>query len=483
MDSIRKKIDYYTHTIWGRWVCNAIVAVLAIVAMKALLEYGLTMKHCLLQDFLYNKEIEVETFTKYAPLIVAAVTLFLPGAGPVAVGLTLFMTTFAVCPYLIALATLALLFAAPANKVIKALAMLMPVAIMQFTAEQMDKLGASNQLLTISFAFCLMFIIVYASHMADKVPYAMSTPILFVTLAVPAGFFGKIKHISFMKSYWLNDKSTGYFKEGIDNYALDHLLELLIMLVALLIVVIVFTKLLTTKKTALAGMQRDKRDAIAFGITTILLIGALLGIKAGLKLETMEINYLMIVVQMLIAFVVTRFITMHDESLNVADEEKLKKFSKVTGVLSILAIVAALGFGGYYYYTHKDDIAPSGADFEHALELAYEAENDDYGLPFGTFFDEDQEIAWFKLVSRSSDRKCVAVFDKSEGQKMVKSANVYDETGENLISEMPQYSDGEKPFQSWDFETVKDGVYYIKVEFGEHTGKDEMLVHGWVEFK
>ena len=479
MDSIRKKVDYYTHTIWGRWVCNALVALCAFVAMKALLEYGLSIKNSMLLDFIDGK-MEVETFAKYAPIVTAVATFIFPGVGPIAAGLVMFTAVFAVCPYMIALAALALLFAAPCNKIIKGLATLMPVAVMQFSAEQMDKLGISNTLLTVGFGFALMFIIAYASQLADKTPYAMSAPILFVMLAVPAGFFGKFKHISFMKAYWLEDKTFGYFKEGIDNYPLDYLKELLIILVVFIVVMVVFTVLLSTKKTALAKMGRDKRDAVAFGITTVVLIAALVGLKAGLKLEDMQINYVMIIVQMIVAYLATRVITKHDESLNTADDEKLKKFSKFTSILAILAIVAGIGYGGYWYYQSVVN-APAVDEKEAAIELNYDPQNDSFDLPFGTTFDEELECAWIKFTSKSEPRKCAAVFDKSKGQKMVKAAYLYDATGENLISEMPQYQDGEKPFQSYDFATPIDDVFYIKVEFGEHTGKDELLVHVWAD--
>ncbi len=482
MDSIRKKIDYYTHTIWGRWICNAIVAVLALVAMKALLEYGLTMKHCMLQDFLYNKEIEVETFAKNAPLIVAAVTFFLPGAGPAAVGLTLFLTSFAVCPYLIALATLALLFAAPCNKMVQACALMMPVAVMQFTPEQMEKLGVSNQLLTFGFGIFLMFVIAYASQMSDdKTPYSMSAPILFMTLAVPAGFFGKIKHISFMKSYWLEDKTSGYFKEGIDHYALDHLQTLLIILAAFIVITIAFTVLLSTKKTALANMQRDKRDGIAFAVATVLLIAALIGLKAGLKLETMEINYVMVVVQMLAAYVVTRLFTKHDPSLNEADEEKLKKFSKFTSILSIIAIVAALGFGGYYYYVHKDDVKPVGETMEDAIVAGYDANNDTHDVYPSPVIRAEAESIWFKFVTKEDTgdkQRCVVVFDNCEEGKVVKDATLYDETGENEICDVIWWGDN---YQSEPFPAKKDQLFYLKVDLNEHPAGDYLAIHSWTE--
>lgn len=471
MDSIRKKVDYYTHTIWGRWVCNALVALCAFIAMKAMLEYGMTIKNSMLLDLIDGK-IEAETFTKYAPIVVAVASLLLPGVAPVAAGLLLFTTAFAVCPYLIALAALALMFAAPANKIIKGLATLMPVAIMQFTPEQMEKLGAANVLLTFGFGICLMFIIAYASHMADKVPYAMSTPILFAALAVPAGFFGKIKHISFMKSYWLSDKTAGYFKEGIDKYALDYLQTLLIILVVLLVVVIVFTTLLTTKKTALAEMQRDKRDAIVFAITTVLLVVALIGLKAGLKLDTMECNYIMVVVQMAIAYIATRPITKHDESLNVADEEKLKKFSKYTSILAILAIVAGIGFGAYWYLQREAN-APSMDTMEGAVELnVYDDENgiiDVYPVPG---LDEEQECIWYKFNGRSNDRWCAAIeCDAKDGKDIYKDAYLYDETGEN---EVVDFIEWEGSHQTWDFPTEKGAQYYIKIELKKHAKGDKI---------
>ena len=460
MDTIRKKIDYYTHTIWGMWVCNAIVAVFAMIAMKALLEYGLTFKHSLLFDQLTTREIDVETFAKNAPLVVAGITFLLPGFGPVAVGLTLWLTSFAVCPYLISLAALALLFAAPCNKVIKALAMLMPVAMMQFTPEQMEKLGASNQLLTFGFGICLMFIIIYASHMADKTPYSMSAPVLAVSLGIPACFFGKFEKISFMKAYWLKDKTLGYFKEGADNYIVEHVQSILIILAVLIVVTIVFTVLLTTKKTALAKMSRDKRDAVVFGIATVLVIAAFVGLKAALKLETMEINYVMIAVQMLIAFVVTRFITMHDASLNVADEEKLKKFSKVTSILSILAIVAALGFGGYYYYQHKDDISYN--TMEGAIECIYDEENDMIDVYPLVELKEDVDCIWFKFTNRTDCRKCAAVQFEIEGDRdIVKDAYLYDETGEN---EVVDFIIWEGAHQTWDFPASEGEKFYVKAE-------------------
>ena len=481
MDSIRKKVDYYTHTIWGRWVCNALVALCAFVAMKEMLEYGLTLKHSFLQDFFYNQEIEAETFTNYTPIIVAVASFLLPGVAPVASGVLLFATSFAVCPYLISLAALVLMFAAPANKIIKALATLMPIAVMQFTAEQMDKLGVTNSLLTFGFGICLIFIIAYASHIADKVPYAMSTPILFLALAVPAGFFGKFKHISFMKSYWLADKTAGYFEEGIDKYPLDHLQTLLIILVVLLVVMVVFTTLLTTKKTALAKMSRDKRDAIVFAITTVLLVGALVGLKAGLKLETMEINYVMIVVQMVIAFIATRFITMHDESLNVADEEKLKKFSKFTSILAILAIVAGIGFGGYYYWQHKDDVKPVGETMEDAIVAGYDASNDTHDVYPAPVIRAEAESIWYKFVTKEDTgnrRRCVVVFDNCEEGKVVKDATLYDETGEKEICDVIWWEDN---YQSEPFPARKDQVFYLKVDLKEHPAGDYLSIHSWTE--
>ena len=471
MDSIRKKIDYYTHTIWGRWICNALVAACSFIAIKALLDYGMTIEHSLLLDQLNLRGIDIAAFTNYTPIVVAAVSFFLPGAAPVAAGLLLWMTSFAVCPYLVSLAALALLFAAPCNKVINALATLMPVAMMQFTAEQMDKLGASDIMLTIEFAICLMFIIAYASHMADKVPYAMSVPILFVALGVPAGFFGKFKHISFMKSYWLTDKMEGYFKDGIDLYPLDYLKELLIILVVFIVVMVVFTKLLTMKKTAIAKMSRDKRDAIAFAITTVVFIGALVGLKAYLQLETMEINYVMIVAQMAIAYVATRFITQHDPSLNVADEEKLKKFGRVTSVLSIIAIVAALGFGGYYYYQHKDDVTYT--KMEGAIDLnIYDDEVkiiDVYPVPD---LQEDVDCIWYKFTARSNDRQCAAVeFDSKSGKDIYKDAYLYDETGEN---EVVDFIEWEGSHQTWDFPVKKGAKYYIKIEVKKHDKGDKI---------
>lgn len=472
MDSIRKKVDYYTHTIWGRWICNALVAVCALIAMKALLEYGLTFKHSLLFDQLANRKIEVEAFAKYAPLVVAGVTFLLPGFGPVAVGLVLWLTSFAVCPYLISFATLALMFAAPTNKIVKALVTLMPVAIMQFTPEQMDKLGATNALMTVGFGICLMFVIAYASHMADKVTYAMSTPILFAALAVPAGFFGKFKHINLMKAYWLKDKTFGYFKEGIDKYTFDHLQSLLIILVALLVVVIVFTVLLTTKKTALAKMSRDKRDAIVFAVTTVLLVGVLVGLKSGLKLETMEVNYLMVVVQMIIAFIATRFIAKHDESLNVADDEKLKKFSKFTSILSILAIVAGIGFGGYYYYQHKDDVSYN--TMEGAIECIYDEENDIIDVYPLVELKEDVDCIWFKFTNRTDCRKCANVqFEIEEDRDIVKDAYLYDKTGENEVVDFIMW---EGVHQTWDFPASKGEEFYIKVDLQDVAEGDKIHV-------
>lgn len=154
--------------------------------------------------------------------------------------------------------------------------------------------------------------------------------------------------------------------------------------------------------------------------------------------------------------------------------EEKKKSNALFYFVLFLVTAIVVGCGYYFFIRGGDD---SYTELDGAIELEYFSDIDEYELPFGRKFNKDVDHAWVKIVGHTDTKKSVEVFDKSSSQTFVKEAKVYDETGENVVAEMPQQMDGEKPFRADDIATPEGTTLYVRIEFGEHATSDLLLVH------
>lgn len=315
LDILREKWRCVAEHKWGRWGVNVLVGLAAYISVKGLLEYGMPLKHNLLLDILASNNIEQAMFVQYAPIATAVASILLPSIGIAVIGILIFTLMFGVSTIFMSFAALITLFAFSTNKATKVMIMLMPIAIINW-----------------DLGIFLMFVAMYASDKLDRIFYAQSVPLLFTILAIPAGFFGQFKKITYASSFWAKNKEYSFVKGRPDYFVLEYIKPFLIIIGVMILISIIFSIIVKSKKFGLANMSVEKRDAIAFGGCTVLLIIALLIFDTAFKFDAPSHNYLMIAIQGILAYIATRIVykptIVAKEERKRADREAIERYQR-----------------------------------------------------------------------------------------------------------------------------------------------------------
>lgn len=157
--------------------------------------------------------------------------------------------------------------------------------------------------------------------------------------------------------------------------------------------------------------------------------------------------------------------------------EEKKKNSKLGGIIAFILIIGIFGGGGFWYLNnHMEDIMDNGGkDMDEAVEMYYNEEDDQSYTDDIAGFYQKKDTFWVKYVSHSERPKWVNSFIHSGERKMYKKITVYDETGENVVTDKFTYNADQDRYESEPFYTKDGEVYYIKYDIGEHYETDSIF--------
>jgi len=353
-----------------------------------------------------------------------------PGVSYAIAILSIVTSMLGLCPCLMSFAVLAMFTGLACSNATRVATLFLPIALLAMNAEQLMAFNLSGPFFKLQLGYFVFAFLIYVSNKLDKSGYALSVPLIFTCLGIPFGLFGKIKGISELKSYWISNRENNLFKGNPDQFIIQNLRTILIIIAAIYIVGIVFRRLLIIKKTKLASLQVDVREGVAFLVCAILMSTAMLLIPRYTGLENEALSVPSIVLQILLAYIFTRPIAKYEpkeaevvkeselekiqlteeESAGHTDEElaELKKQKlqenkkkKRRKKLIILAVILILLAGAGYYFVNYSGLIyqPSDVSKSEYLGTWYPV----YQIDDATFMETHEYDPNIEVGSYSSD--------------------------------------------------------------------------------
>lgn len=317
-DAVREKWNHMSYdTMWAPRLYKVIAAVVVAISTYLLMEYGLTFKISWLKNLLGMFPNVPDNISLIVAVANGLISLVTAKIGIVVNMVVIGSSISGLAPvvFLIALAIMFTMFS-NSNAVVAAMSIL-PLALLNIPAEIMAKKGLTSPLFSLEFGIFIMAFIIYASLRLDGKLQSITTPIMFGLFSVGFSTFAKFSKISYKHSYWTIEKIYSETEgKNVDNTTftenanapIDANLNNIVIICAIILVIsVIFMLVVNLKNERYSKLNIDVRDGIAFAVFTILLIvGFSLIPKYTPSHIEWKINYLSVIIQVALAYLITR---------------------------------------------------------------------------------------------------------------------------------------------------------------------------------